>query len=64
MDINRAIKIINLEPTEFCALKEEKMVAFKIFFKSFGVDIQDKNGNYKCVYEILKETAINKGGVE
>ena len=32
MDINRAIKIINLEPTEFSALKEEKMEAFKVFF--------------------------------
>lgn len=49
MDINRAIKIINLEPTEFCALKEEKMEAFKVFFRSFGVDIQDKNGKC-CTY--------------
>jgi hypothetical protein len=62
MDINRAIKIIDLEPTEFCALKEEKMEAFKVFFKSFAVDIIDKNGNYKTVYEILKEAAMNKGG--
>lgn len=62
MDINRAIKIINLEPTEFSALKEEKMEAFKVFFKSFGVDIIDKNGSYKTVYEILKEAAMNKGG--
>ena len=35
------------------------MEAFKVFFKSFGVDIQDKNGNYKSVYEILKESAMN-----
>ena len=59
MDINRAIKIINLEPTEFCALKEEKMEAYKVFFKGFGVDIKDKNGDYKSVYEILKESATN-----
>ena len=44
MDINRAIKIINLEPTEFCALKKEKMEAFKVFFRSFGVDKKNKNG--------------------
>ena len=62
MDINRAIKIINLEPTEFSAKKKKKIEAFKVFFKSFGVDIQDKNGNYKTVYEILKEAAMNKGG--
>lgn len=59
MDANRAIKIINLEPTEFCASKEETIEAYKVFFKTLGVDIQDENGNYKSVYEILKESAMN-----
>lgn len=62
MDINKAIKIIDLDPAY--TSKKETLEAYKVFFKSFGVDIMDKNGNYKTVYEILKEAAMNKGGDE
>ena len=57
MDINRAIEIINTNPEHSVATKNETIEAFKVFFKSFGVDIQDKSGGYKTVYEIFKEAS-------
>lgn len=58
MDVNKAIKIIDLDPAH--TSKEESLEAYEAFFKSFGVDIIDKNGNYKTIYRILKEAAMNR----
>jgi len=56
MDINRAIEIINLPPE--ASSPKEGMEAYKTFFKElFDVDIQNKNGEYKSVYNIFKEAS-------
>ena len=34
---------------------EEILEAYKVFFKVFDVDIQNKDGSYKSIYDIFKE---------
>ncbi len=56
MDINRAIEIINMPPE--VSSPEEGIEAYKVFFKElFNVDVKDKNGKYKSMYNILKEAS-------
>lgn len=55
MDINRAIKIIN-SPFE-ASSPEEEFCAYRTFFKQFNVDIQNKDGEYKSLYDIFKEAS-------
>lgn len=56
MDINRAIEIINMPPE--ASSPEEEIEAYKVFFKElFDVDVKNKNGEYKSVYNIFKEAS-------
>ena len=60
MNINRAIEIINLNPTESDVSEKETLEAYKVFFQSFGgVNIQNKDGSYKRLYKVLEEAAMN-----
>lgn len=54
MTLDEAIKVINMN-TKNIPTDQESMEAFKVYFKSFGVDLQDENGKYKNVYDILEE---------
>lgn len=56
MNINKAIEIINMPPE--ASSPEEEIEAYKVFFKElFDVDVKDKNGEYKSVYNIFKEAS-------
>ena len=48
--INFDDKYSNKIPTD-----SEILEAYKVFFKVFDVDIQNKDGSYKSIYDIFKE---------
>lgn len=56
MDINEAVKIINGN-IENIPTDEEFLNAHKVFFKSFGVELQNNDGIYKSVYQIFDEAS-------
>lgn len=58
MDINEAVKIINGDTVNIPA-DEELLNAYKIFFKSFGVELQNNDGTYKSVYQVFDEASRN-----
>ena len=60
MELDRAIRIINYDINER-ASDHEYFEAYKTFFKElFNVDIIEKNGNYKSLYQIFSEASNNK----
>ena len=64
MTLDEAIEVIN-NGTKNISTDQESMEAFKVYFKSFGVDLQDEKGKYKSIYDILKEAhkfVWQKGG--
>ena len=58
MDINEAVKIINGDTVNI-PTDEELLNAHKIFFKSFGVELQNNDGTYKSAYQIFGEASRN-----
>lgn len=58
MDINEAVKIINGDTVNI-PTNEEFINAHKVFFKSFGVELQNNDGTYKSVYQVFDEASRN-----
>lgn len=56
MNINEAVKIINGETVNI-PTNEELINAHKVFFKSFGVELQNNDGTYKSVYQVFDEAS-------
>ena len=58
MDLREAVKIINFDTEDF-PTEEESNKAYEVFFKSFGVNLQNKDGTYKSIYNIFSEANHN-----
>ena len=58
MDINEAVKIINGDTVNI-PTDEEFINAYKVFFKSFGVGLQNNDGTYESVYQVFDEASRN-----
>ena len=57
MDLEKAIKIINIEEP---FTKEEYLKAHRIFFEKIcNVDIKNSDGSFKNIYTIFKEASQN-----
>lgn len=55
MELNEAIKIFNYEK---CGTKEEQLEAATLVFKHlFKVDVQNDDGSYKNMYNIIEEAS-------
>lgn len=59
MKLDKVIRIINCDIEQPKTTVHEQFKAYKMFFKIFDTDIQNKDGSYKHLTQIFTEASNN-----